>query len=313
LTDAASVSSGVITFNNPAGLFAVNGTLTVTVRADVASSYGGNTIGVTLVSYAVAGGSPITVNLPSIIQQVATNSTPATVAISATGGVTSQSINAGTQAFTIWSAPVTVGTRSVSMEAVSFKYIGSAPTNALANIKLVVDGAQIGAAGVIDSNGYLTFNLMSNPLPLNTGSHTIAVQADIVAGAYRNFVLSLQNAGDLMVADSQLQGVNVYPTSNGSTSAFTSVTDGTISVNNGSVVVQVDPSFSPTTITGGASNVPIAQFKMTSYGEDVKINSLTVLPEINSAATSLNNVALYVNGGQVGSTQNDVTTTLTFG
>jgi hypothetical protein len=323
LTDAASVSSGNISFNNPAGLFVVSGSRTVTVRADIASSQGGATVGVALANYAVVGGSPVVVNLAGNIQNIASNISAATVQVQ-TNTVGAQSVNAGATNLTVWSAPVNVGTRSVYLQAVSFKFIGSAPTNSLTNTQLLVDGAVVGN-GSIDQNSVLTFNLSAAPLTLNTGSHTLSVQTNVVAGAYRSFQLSLQNSGDLMVADSQLQGVNVAPyttsTTNGGVTTYTFSTNngGLITINNGTVSVQIDPAFTPTTVTGGATNVPIAQFKFTSYGEDVKVNSLAVEPQITAAIggafvdSSLNNVALYVNGGQVGSTYNDASTTVTFG
>ena len=315
LTDAASVSSGNISFNNPAGLFMVSGSRTITVRADVATGQGGATVGVAIASYTTVGGSAITTNISGAIQNIASNVTAATVTVG-TQTVGAQSVNAGATNLTVWSAPVNVGTRAVYLQAVTFKYIGSAPTNAITNTQLLVDGAVVSSNASVDSNGFLAFNLSSAPLTLNTGSHTLSVQTNVVAGAYRTFNLALQNSGDLMVADSQLQGVNVAPTAVGG-GAFTTNNGGIITINNGTVSVQVDPAFTPTTVTGGATNVSIAQFKFTSYGEDVKVNSLQVEPQwaaVSSFADmGLQNVGVYVNGGQVGSTLNDATTTLTFG
>ena len=327
ITDAASVSNGIINFNNTAGLFSVNGSMTVTVRADIASSYGGNTIGISLLSYAVVGGTPVTANIAGPVQNVASNTNAATVYIQsglANAGVNpvAGSVNAGTSNYTVFSVPVSVGTRSVYLESATFRYIGSAPANALANIGLYVDGAKI-SSGSINSQSNLVFDLSAAPLTLQTGGHTVEVRADVIGGAYRNFQLSLQNSGDLMVADSQLQGVNVAPYTSVSGSGtdqspyvytFSPVQAGLVTIAQGTLSITNDPSFTTqTTVTGGASNVPIAQFKVTAYGEDVKVNTLKVNPTFVSgtptpADGTLNNVSIFVNGAQIGSNQNLVST-----
>jgi hypothetical protein len=319
ITDAASVSNGSINFNNTSGILTVNGSQTVTVRADIASGYGGNTIGVTLASYTVAGGTPVAANVAGMIQTIATNTNAATVNIqSGTGNsgvlpvIAGVQVNAGTSNYTVFSVPVNVGTRAVYLNGVTFRFIGSAPASALANIGLYVDGSQV-ATGAINVQSNLVFDLSAKPLTLNTGGHTVEVRADVIGGAYRNFQLSLQNSGDLMVADSQLQGVNVAPFTAQSGSApsivytFSPVQAGLVTIAQGTLSVTTDPAFTTqTTVTGGASNVPIAQFKVTSYGEDVKINTVTVQPALTGSTLdgSLNNVSLYVNGAQVGSNQN---------
>jgi hypothetical protein len=65
----------------------------------------------------------------------------------------------------------------------------------------------------------------------------------------------------------------------------------------------------------------ISQFTFKAYGEDVKVNSLSVTPTLSGAqisgsssptVTGLSNVALFVNGGQVGTSQNWTSGALTF-
>ena len=56
LTDAASVlTDGTVTFNSASGIFMVSGSKTVSVLADVASSTGGQSVGVSVIGYTVYG------------------------------------------------------------------------------------------------------------------------------------------------------------------------------------------------------------------------------------------------------------------
>ena len=327
LTDAASVSSGVISFNNPNGLFTVNGSQVISVRADIASGNGGETVGVSLTSLTLSGATAqVNVNVSGSTQNIANNANPALVSIALNGGVTptpntTTNVNAGTVNYNVWSAPVSVATRSVLLNALTLKYIGSAPTSAFQNLSLFVDGSKVGTA-TINNNNFAVFDLSASPLSLTTGSHTLQVSADIVGGANYNASFTLQNEADIMLADSQLQGVYIaaYTSVSGTPSVYTfsQVAAGTIGINPGSITVSTDPSFAPTQITGGSTNVSIAQFKLADYGEAVKISQLSVTPVLTNATastgatSSLNNVELFVDGAQVGSSQNWTGGALTF-
>jgi hypothetical protein len=202
------------------------------------------------------------------------------------------------------------------LKSATFKYIGSATTDSVTNWRLYVNGSPVGSVGTINSLSNLTFDLSGSPATLNTGASTVEVRGDIVKGSNRNILLSLQNAADLMVADSQLN-VNVAvvsPLTN--STSFTTISGGTITINAGSITTTIDPTFNAvTTVTGGATNATIGKFKLTAYGEDTKVQSLSVTPVLSGtspAAAGLNNVALFFNGNQVGSTQNWTTGALTF-
>ena len=282
VSDAASVNTnGVITFSNLN--LAVSGMKVLSVKADIASAAAG-TISVTMTSYTVTGG---TANVVSIKgnEMYAVAATMATVAV---GAVTpsNTTVNAGTNSFVLWSAGTTVGLRAVNLKSMAFQMIGSAPTDALANVKLYKNGTVISTASAVNSLGYLTFDMSAAPVEMLTGTTTLEVRGDIVKGSSRTISLALQNVSDMMVADSQL-GVNI------STTGIPKVA-GTISVNSGSVTVTLDPTFSATTVTGGVTNVTIAKYNFKAYGEDVKISYLDVTPSRN-----IDNVAIYANGGQV--------------
>ena len=306
ITDSASVvTGGYINFNSTTGLFSVNGTRTITVRADIAAGTSGQSVGVKLNSLTAGGSVSTYSNVMGNALQIGSVTT-ATVNFSAIP-VANTTVDAGTQAYTVWSGTASVGTRDVNLKAATFKFVGSAPIDAVANLSLFVDGTKVAGPVMVSgsNNNKLTFDLGSMPYLIKTGSHTIEVRGDIVKGSNRTITFSVENVADLMFEDTNLTGVNISATSPTSATVLTqgNSTYRTITVNSGSVTVNVDPSFSTNKVTGGATNVPVGQFTLKAYGEDVKVNTLQVNFSLGTI-TTLNNVSLFVNGGQVGTNQN---------
>jgi hypothetical protein len=298
LTDGFSFNSnGSLTMNNLN--IAVNGTKVISVKADISSnaSSTSSSIAVALTSFS-AGTSVSTVNVMGKTMAFGVSGSAATATLSS-NTVSSASVNAGTSSYSFWSAPLQVNTRAVQMHSAAFRMIGSAPADALSNIKLFVNGVDTGkTASVMMMNGanYAVFDFASMPLNIATGNNTIEVRANIEKGSSRTIQFSLQQAADLMIRDTQV-GINI--------SAFSSANNaGTITINTGSITGSVDSTFQAiSNVTGGASNVAIAKYKVRAYGEDVKINTLSVLPVLASmtpAAAGLQNVTVYFNGSQVG-------------
>ena len=225
------------------------------------------------------------------------------------------SVDAGTQNYNVWSDTVSISTRDINLRAMTFKFVGSAPIDAVANLSLYVDGTKVAGPAMINpsNNNKLSFDLGSMPFLMKTGSHTVDVRGDIMKGSNRTIQMSIENVADVFMEDTSLTGVNVSASYGVLGTAITqgNTAYNTITVNKGSVTVSVDPSFNPSTITGGATNVPVGQFTMKAYGEDVKVNNLAVTFATTSPISTLNNVSLYVNGGQVGTSQNWTGPTLT--
>ncbi len=310
LTDGYSFNStGMITMNN-LGIM-VNGSKTISVKADASGTASNNsTIAVALTGF-TSGASVNTVNIQGNLMNLATGSSLATASFTA-NTVTSASVNAGITAYTFWSAPLQVNTRALWLKSASFRMVGSVPSDALSNIKLFVDGVDTGkVASVMMMNGsnYAVFDFMAAPMSLTTGSHTIDVRANVEKGSNRTVSFSLQQAADLMIMDPQV-GVNVAASGTIPNNA------GTITINTGSITATNDPAFqSLTTVTGGASNVAIAKYKVRAYGEDVKVQSIQVLPSFPTSPTGvagLDDVTLYFNGSQVGTQQDWTSGNLTF-
>ncbi|MEI6316345.1 MAG: peptidoglycan-binding domain-containing protein [bacterium] len=310
--DAATVNSnGVITFS---GLnLMVSGSKTISVKADYSANGTTATIGVNLTGF-TANGSTNTVNLSGNLMYVVSAPSNMTAAQLCSGGcgsvtgatnnqIASSAVDAGSMSKTIWQAPLQVSGRIGFLKAATFRYIGSASYDALANIKLVIDGQVVGTPSTVNSSGYIVFDLSSAPFSLSTNSHSVEVRADIVKGSARSFQISLQNASDLMITDSQLN-INVAPTTN-SITTFSTSQAGTVSVNAGSISISIDPTFSSmTNVTGGATNTVVGKYKLRAYGEDMKVSTLSITPTLTSMSPTvngLNNVTLFFNGSQIGS------------
>ena len=307
ITDAASVvTGGYINFNASNGLFTVVGSRTISVRADVAGSTSGQSVGVKLNSVTAGGSASTYSNVIGNSLQIASVDT-ARVDFSALS-TTALAPDAGITNYTVWSGSATVSTRAVAFKAATFKFVGSAPTDAITNLALYIDGVKVAGPASINAmnNNKVTFDLGYTPYNLTTGSHTIDVRGDIVKGSYRTATFSVENVSDLMFEDSNLAGVNVSATIATATFTQSGATYGTITVNKGSVTTTADSTFTANKVTGGATNVPLGQFTMKAYGEDVKVSTLRVAiaTTTNASLTTLNNVSLYVNGGQIGTSQN---------
>lgn len=307
LTDAASVlTDGSITFNNATGIFSVSGTKTVSVLADIyGTNTSGQSVGVSLVGYTTVG------NPAAVVSGVNGPALPigsADLAKAYFGSVTPgiTSMNAGTTGATVWSSALNIATRAINLSSMTFKMVGSAPMDALANVKLYVDGVQFANASAFSANGYVTF-YSTTPLSLTTGSHTFDVRADIVKGSSRSFYITLENAGDIALADSQITGANITAyTSNAYTTAVSNLNGGgSITISGGSLTISQNSAFTASSLVGGSTNQTFGSFKFYAYGEDVKVRSLTATVATTSAlsptSTKLNNVTVYVNGGAVSS------------
>jgi hypothetical protein len=319
ITDAGSFSNGVVTFSNSNGLFTVSGSAELSVRVDVASAQSGISVGAQLTSFTVANGSPMATSLSGNLFSVAEISNLATVQVSGNdnSAVTGpgQTINAGLTNQVLWSVPVSVGQRSVLLKYIAFKQIGSISQSAIQNLKLMIDGTQVGSTASIANSGANTsvviFDLSGSPVTLNTGGHTLALNGDVVSGTSYTFEFSLQQAADAVFYDTNY-GVNVPITFSSKASIFQLVPGtGLTTISPGTVSVQQDSTFTATQFVSNASQVVLGSWTMKAYGEDVKVQNLKVILNYfhnGSAAAPLttdgfNNLTVTVNGGGVGSSQ----------
>lgn len=296
LTDAASVSSnGTVTFSMPSGIFMVNGLKTISVKSDIAGSTSGQTVGFKLATFTTPAG-VVTANLSGNIHSIAS----ATLATVAAGTVTPSgaTLNPGSNV-TLWQSTLTVSNRDVWMKRISLRNVGSAPANAFANFKLYVNGVQVGTSAGLDMNGYVTFDLSSAPVSIVSGSRVVRVDADIISGASRTVQLSLRNAADIDLVDSSF-GVNVTASSTPWAAASASTISG---ASGGSLTIEKDVTSTSGNVSEGTNDKTIGVFKVTAFGEPMKIETLrATFTGSDASVDSLRNGRIMIGGVQYGST-----------
>ena len=316
LTDAGSMSSGVITFSDGAGIVTVPAgqTKTLSVRSDIAGS-AGNTIGLSINAAAdvVAGGANVTGafpangNLMSIAQP--DSSVLGTAALGASP-TSAGNINAGTNQVLVWSESMTVAVKAAKLKVLSLKQVGTAPYDAFQNYKLFVDGVQAGSAVTLAAtDGTVNLDVSASPVDLQTGSHTFEVRADSVKGSSRTYQFSLQTSADIVLTETGY-GVNITPTG-----TFPFKPTAAANINNGSLSVNTDTALANTQVVKGSAAVALGRWTVKAYGEDMKVTTLTVVPSVATTSGALavgeglSNVSIFVNGAQVGSSKNYLATT----
>ncbi|MHB1769515.1 MAG: peptidoglycan-binding protein [Minisyncoccota bacterium] len=314
ITDSAGVNNSQFSYSNSAGLFTVpaGGSYTVSVRSDIAANTSGQQIGVSLVSVSSTGTLDSSVSFPIAggyqtisAANLATVSYGATVTPNAPTSISPQND------YPVWQNTISVSTNPVKLASMRFTNLGSIDSANLVNLRLYVDGVQVGSAvPVMGADRTVTFDLSANPVLLSTQTHVVKVLANITGGASRTIVFSVQRSSDAMFIDSQLNQP-VTPESNGGN--FTAESTQTITMqavtSNSGVSVSVDPASPTANIAVGASSQNWASFDMLASGENVKVSDLYVYASSTApggglaGAGGLKNGKIYVNGVQVGSTK----------
>jgi hypothetical protein len=290
LTDSATVADGVISFNDSAGIFSVAGSKVISVVADIDGT-AGETIGVQLTS--INGGA---VSVSGNMHSIAT----ATLATLAYGASTTPAANSSLSPANDvvgWQNTVTVGQRYVWLKSLQVRAIGSILPGDLRNFRLFADGVAVGTAqAMADANGYVVFDLSSNPVKLETGSRVLKVMLDVVGGSGRNFFLSVRQASDIWAVDSQYNAA-VLATS----SAFP-VSSGQQDIASGTLSVTKAANSAQGNVVKDGSGVSLARFEFKAQGEKMKVESLRVSNTSAPGQLALRNGALFADGVQIGST-----------
>lgn len=305
VTDSASVSSSVITFNDASGILTIpaGSSVTLSVKADIATGTSGQIIGVSLGSVVagitVGGTFPILGNTHTIA-----TATMATVYWGAADPTPAAASIDPQDDYVMWQkTSLNVGTRSVWLKSIMLRQIGSVLAGDLGNFRLYVDGNMVGTAvASLSSNGYVTFDFNTTPLKIETGTHTMKMVGNIIGGSNKTFSFSLQNAGDAVFVDSQLN-VPVLP-AQASGVSFAALNTGTQTVNTGTLTITKSLTSLSGNVTSNGSGIALAKFDIKANGEPLKIESLRVDVVNNTAGTdvALRNGALFADGVQVGST-----------
>jgi len=321
-----SLNSGVIDFSSMNLSVPAGQTVTLQVAIDPSTGLSaGNTVGfavnaasdVTAVdasnnAVTPSGSFPITGNIFTVTS--VSNPSLATLAIHHLSIGTL--VTAGTQN-NIVGAWNFYGSNSLTyLKGIKFTVVGSANNADIRNVKLSVNGTQVGPTlPTVSSNGTAYFDLSATPASLNTGSNNLQVYADVMGSPNKNFQFEILNSYDVYAVDSQYNvPISVTLGTNVNSSSIYQVT-----IQQGQITVTQDSGTPTGNIAVGQSGVTLAKFDIYAAGEPVKVKYLGfklafTFPASNATsatnsfyplANQVENVALVDDaGGQVGTTIN---------
>lgn len=312
LTDAASFSSNTnqAVFAAAAGLFTVpaNGSKTIAVKSDIASSTSGQTVGVEIVAAAdVTSNASANAGYP-VLAAVHTIANPGSSLATAefqtaTTLPAASNVNPGTDVL-VWQKNLNVVTNAVLLNRIAFLQKGNIASSDISNLRLYVDGVQLGSAvSALDANSYVTFAPAAG-LRLTTGSHVVKVMADVLGGSSRTVQFQLDRAADVDLVDVMFN-VGITATTNGTVDFESSeAAAGIITMNSGSVTAEKATTSPTGYLIKSTTDQLVGKFTITAYGESVKVTSLKAGFAYTGSGSvlGLTNGRLVVDGSQFGST-----------
>jgi hypothetical protein len=305
IAENPSISGGVITFTNPAGLFSVAAgqTKVITVKADLANgTTSGKTIALSIASPADVSTDGAAVNGSAIGNMMSTATVSDLGKLTVADVSSSTTVDPGTTNHEAWRFSLAAADQNVEVEKIALTMVGTISPSDLSNLKLYDGATQIGPTlASLDSNNRAVFDLTASPLVINAGVlKNISLKVDVVGGAARNFRFSIQKMSDVVVKDTNY---NVYLKPNQADAWGIIQAANVTAINQGNMTVTLSSASPSGNVALNATNVEIARYELKAIGEAIKITTLTYQVNL-TGATDLNNVKLLVDGNQVGTTQN---------
>lgn len=306
LAKYSSISTGVLTFTNAAGLFTVTKgttkavTLKVSLDKDAANSRAYN--------FSVNAASDITTNGAAVSGSFPmTGNTMSTATVTDLGKLTvAHSLNSsapdpGTVGHTLWKFTLAGVDQDISIEKMKFTMIGTASVGDITNFKLDVAGTQIGSTvASMASDKTITFDLTTPYVIAKGNTKTVSLKGDIVGGTSRTYQIYLYDKEDVVAKDVQY---GVYLTPNQADTWTKVQAAAATTINAGALTVSKNTTSPTGNVAKDATNVEIGKFDFKSTGESIKIDSIVASTTLGGDQ-GLYQVKLYVDGSQVGTAQN---------
>ena len=313
-----SLNQGVITFSNLGLSVGAGQTRKLWLAVDVTGASAGNTVSFKLnsasdIMASDAANTAVTASgsfpLMGNSLTVSTVSNPALAGLTITSSTVGNTVFAGTQNVLVsqWSASVT--NSKVKLSSLKFRVTGSANKSDIQNVKLYVNGTQVGSTLTsVDANGDAYFDLSNANAVLNTGTSNLQVYADVMGSPSYTFQFQLLNSFDAYAVDTQYNSSITVTVTGGSGSLVT--------IQQGQLTVSLASDTPTGNLAKGQSNVTFAKFKIYAAGEAVKVKWLGFKLTLTSATlgwdSQIKNVALMDDaGGQVGTTITSMLTAVT--
>ena len=310
LAEMNSLSLGVVTFTNSAGLFTVSGVKTITVKGDL---YYGTTAGKTI-------GFSIAATTDVITDAAATNATfpingnlMTTAIVSDLGKLTiatstnAATIDPGTTAFEAMRITAQTSNQAINIYSIKFQQLGSILTSDISNLSLWVGATQIGSTvASMNTDRTVTFDFSAAPYAITSGvTKNISLKVDVVGGSTREIQFSIQRSTDIVAKDANY-GVYVKP-DNGTVNTFVVLNSVKTTVNSGNLIITKRTDSPSANVALNSTNLSLAKFDVKAVGEDIKVSSLNfAIGKGLSTWTDIKNGRILYDGSQVGTTKNQV-------
>lgn len=306
----SGLGSAVLSFANAGGLFTVKAgaTKNVELRLDISSGASNNHT----MSWALNAATDLTSNATGVsgtfpsssnAMTFVTVSNPSIATLTSASVTTGSSVNAGTTGYLAGSFTLQSANSAVLIDRIVLVQNGSLISSSdVTNVKLVTTGGtQLGSTlANMKSDGTGTF-VLSPAYEVPSGQTIqVNVYADVVAGVNRTLKFNVLNLRDLQARDKTYNvGVNM--------SASVAMTQSTVQA--GTLTVTIDPSSPNGNVAKGQTNLTLAKFKVTSYGEQVKVLFVPFKVVMTGGGvnfqSNVNNVYLVDDAGnQIGTTIN---------
>jgi hypothetical protein len=308
LTDAATISSGIATFNDSSGIvsIAAGASETLVVRSDIAASTSGQTVGLKIassdsLSFSSSGMASGSFPMSGATHTIATApSTFATLDFTGSTTPTASSIDPA-EGLRVFERTLSVGANEVDLYAARFRNIGSIDADDVTNWTLYVGGVARGSVVTEeDADGYITFDLSDSPVALNTGNHQVKLLADVIGGSGRTVTVGLRNSADFIAMD---QDYDQPVKSTVGSSTFAAMDAGAQTINSGSLTFTKTTDSPSGDVVETASGVTLGQWTAKAFGESMKVEKLRfAFTESDGHDVSLRNGSVFLNGSQIGST-----------
>ncbi|HNV97043.1 MAG TPA: hypothetical protein PKL13_01870, partial [bacterium] len=324
VAEGGTISSGIVTFNNPSGIFVVPAgtSKTISLKGDINyEATAGKTIAFKLNSASdvvtggtVSGSFPVNGNLMTVaavsdLGKIAISGQMSTTAPTSATSINSDQTDAEVLNFTLGST-----NQALNVEKLILTEIGSIQVGDLTNFKLYAGGNQIATAEMA-SDYTVTFDMTNAPVAITKGgSKQFSMRADVVKGSTKTFYFTFQNSTDIVAKDTNYN-VYVMPYTSGVWQSYKATNSYYFTISSGTVTVNKSTTSPTSNIANDSTNVVFAKFDFKASGEDVKVQNLTVKADTSVSNGGLDNGKILVDGVQVGSTKDltETGTQFTFG
>jgi hypothetical protein len=322
LAKYGSISEGVLSFNSAAGLFTVPAgtTMSVTLKVSLAYAISASRAynwSILAASDVTTDGAVVSGTFPVSGNTFATANVTDLGTITIANSGTLSAPDPGTTQHTIWKFTLTPSDQEIQIERMKFTVIGTVDATDLANFTLSTGGVQVGpTVAAMGSDKTIDF-VFDTPYVFAKGASvkTFSLKADIISGTSRTYQVYLYSKEDVEAKDNNYGAYLALNQSLNLSNTYTRVNGSSKTINAGSLTVSKNTSSPTGNVAVAATGVELARFDFKAVGEDIKIDTIYLYANTGGAANgeSLYQVKMYVDGSQIGTTQNlsDVTTATT--